>query len=152
MKFLAILFAALFITGCATQAKIETKRYDADVSIVKFNFDKSDLAGAFVVIKEAKHTLDDFIHKNDHMYGRHGYQVGVVGHTDFKADEHYNDHLGMKRAEAVAHYLKDKGVHIFLVQSAGETDDVVTEPYRAENFPGVEYRETNRGVTLITLH
>jgi len=152
MKLLTISLVALFITGCATQAKIETKRYDAEVSIVKFGFNKDQLADTFTVVKEAKTTLDEFINKNDDMYGRHGYEVGVVGHTDFKADEQYNDNLAMRRAQAVAHYIKDKGVHIFLVQSAGETDDVVTKPYRAENFPGVGYRETNRAVTLITLH
>ncbi len=152
MKILLVLLMAMFvITGCA-QKQIKTMRYDADVSIVKFNFDKSELKDAFVVLLKAELTLDEFIHKNDHMYGRDNYKVGVVGRTDFKADEHYNEHLGMKRAKAVAHYLTDQGVNVFLVQSAGETDDVVTAPYRAENFPGVEFRETNRSVTLITLH
>lgn len=153
MKILAILLAATFLmVGCATQQKAHSPRYDADVSIVKFNFDKSGLADALVVVHTAKDTLDEFIHKTDHKYGAGHYKIGVVGRTDYVADEHYNDHLGMYRAKAVAAYLESKGVSVFLIQSAGETDDVVTEPYVAENFPGVGTRETNRSVTLITVH
>jgi outer membrane protein OmpA-like peptidoglycan-associated protein len=52
-------------------------------------------------------------------------KVTVVGHTDAVGTEAYNMGLGMRRAEAVAQYLRNKGVNVVNVISKGETELIV---------------------------
>jgi len=53
-----------------------------------------------------------------------GKDLRIIGRTDPRGSETYNQELGMSRAESVASYLKDKGVSTARVDviSKGETD------------------------------
>jgi len=137
-----------FLFGCATTNTVSQNtnvRHDAKVSIVKFAFDSSKLNA------NSKTTLNNVVAANNEKYGK-DYVMAVVGRTDYVASNEYNNDLGMRRAEHVSAYLKEKGVTVTFVQSMGESDPVVIEPYIAQNFDNIAVRETNRSVTLITLH
>lgn len=139
---------AMFLFGCASTKTVPEStnaRHDANVSMVKFAFDSSALDVG------SKSTLDSVVASNNEKYGT-DYIMAVVGRTDYVASNEYNTDLGLRRAETVAAYLKEKNVTVTFVQSMGESDPVVIEPYVAQNFDNIAVRETNRSVTLITLH
>lgn len=148
-KTISTILISVFLFGCAVNKEATdreaTVRHDADVSIVKFAFDSSALTPT------TKNTLDIFIETNNKLYPD-GYVIGVVGRTDYVATDSYNIDLGLRRAKAVKAYLKEKGVVVTFVQSMGESDPVVIKPYIAQNFDNIAVRETNRSVTLITIH
>jgi len=139
---------AVFLFGCASTKTVPENiniHHDANVSMVKFAFDSS------VLDATDKSTLDAIVTANNEKYGD-DYTMAVVGRTDYIASDEYNSDLGMRRAKAVAEYLKSKNVTVAFVQSMGESDPVVIEPYVAQNFDNIAVRETNRSVTLITMH
>ena len=53
-----------------------------------------------------------------------GKELELVGHTDPRGSDAYNEELGMSRAESVAAYLRDQGVAAskIEIQSEGEDD------------------------------
>ncbi len=63
----------------------------------------------------------------------------IDGYTDNTGDEQYNIKLSKRRADAVADYLKSKGVHMgdrFMTQGLGEGHPIAdnsTEEGRAQN-------------------
>lgn len=75
-----------------------------------------------------------------------GSALTITGHTDSRGSDSYNNRLGMKRAEAVAGYLYEKGADTarIITLSRGET-----EP--ADNSAGDEARAMNRR-TVITIN
>ncbi|MEL4454790.1 OmpA family protein [Lutimonas vermicola] len=85
-----------------------------DKSGVNFAFDSADLTA------EAKKNLDAvaevFIEFPDT-------ELMIEGHTDSTGDDNYNMKLSKRRADAVASYLKAKGVSAnrFMVKAFGET-------------------------------
>ena len=85
-----------------------------DKSGVNFAFDSADLTA------EAKKNLDAvaevFIEFPDT-------ELMIEGHTDSTGDDNYNMKLSKRRADAVANYLKSKGVtsNRFKVEAFGET-------------------------------
>lgn len=145
MKVIYILLAIVTLSACTYTVKKSTIRYDAEVSDVKFDFAK------FNIDAEDKKILDAYIAQQNEKYNG-DYKVAVVGRTDYVNTTDFNIDLGFKRAAATARYLESKGVRIEFVQSAGETDDVVIDPYIAQNFKSIGVRETNRSITLITIH
>jgi len=72
----------------------------------------------------------------DDIKRRAAYQVEIVGHTDRKAGDDFNDALSLRRAAAVRDWLASKGVPVAatVVVGRGErdpvvaTDDGVAEP------------------------
>ena len=63
-----------------------------------FDFDKS-------IIREADAaSLDAFIRDIQGLSGR----ITIVGHTDFKGSDEYNEKLSMRRAESVEAYLQQQ--------------------------------------------
>jgi OOP family OmpA-OmpF porin len=81
---------------------------------VHFDFDKSN------VDNEASTTLIEFTRKL--LMDSPSVKVTVIGHTDAVGTEAYNMGLGMRRAQAVAQYLRNKGVNVVNVISKGETE------------------------------
>ncbi|MCB1765445.1 MAG: OmpA family protein [Candidatus Competibacteraceae bacterium] len=73
----------------------------------------------------------------------------IVGHTDSKGTEEYNQRLGQRRADSVASYLVSRGVPASLIstQSRGELDPVApnTLPNGRDNPQG---RALNRRVVI----
>lgn len=84
---------------------------------VHFDFDKSNLDN------EATTTLIAFTRKL--LMDSPSVKVTVTGHTDAVGTEQYNVGLGMRRAQAVAEYLRNKGVNVVKVISKGETELLV---------------------------
>lgn len=88
-----------------------------------FAFDSAQLEGG------DRGTLDQVADcmTNGALRGR---SIEVVGHTDPRGSEQYNDKLGESRAQAVAGYLSSKGVSgpKISTQSRGEADARGTEP------------------------
>jgi outer membrane protein OmpA-like peptidoglycan-associated protein len=82
--------------------------------VVHFDFDKSNIDN------EASTTLITFTKKL--LMDSPSVKVTVVGHTDAVGTEAYNMGLGMRRAQAVAQYLRNKGVNVVEVISKGETE------------------------------
>lgn len=133
------------LASCSMSQTKQTIRYDAEVSDIKFDYAK------FNIDAEDKKILNAYIAQKNKKYNG-DYTVAVVGRTDYVNSDEFNINLGFKRAAATAEYLESKGIKIAFIQSAGETDDVVIEPYVAQNFKNIAVRETNRSITLITIH
>ncbi|MGC4054558.1 MAG: OmpA family protein [Paludibaculum sp.] len=61
---------------------------------------------------------------------RHSTEITVTGHTDTTADPQYNYQLGLRRAQAVARILTERGVAAsdVFVSSHGQADLLVKTP------------------------
>ncbi len=96
---------------------------------ITFDFDRYDLKSEFrPVLDNLANTLNE--------YGQT--RIEVVGHTDSKGTDSYNQTLSQNRANAVAGYLGSRGVASsrMIVSGAGETRPVAsndTESGRAQN-------------------
>lgn len=145
MKVLYTLLAVILLSACTSTQTKSTERADAEVSGIKFSL------GKYNIDSEDKKILDAYIVKNNKKYSE-TYKVGIVGRTDYVNTTDFNVDLGYKRAAATAKYLEEKGVEVAYILSAGETDNVVTDLYVAQNFKNIAARETNRSITLITIH
>lgn len=75
--------------------------------------------------------------------------ITVIGHTDSKGTEEYNEDLGLRRATAVAAVLKILGFGGDLaVASGGETSPLVSNTFE-DGSDNPEGRQTNRRVELL---
>ncbi|MEO1715001.1 MAG: OmpA family protein, partial [Bacteroidota bacterium] len=75
------------------------------------------------------------------------YRMRIIGHTDSIASQAYNEDLGMRRAESVAIFFRDRGVSAeIMTQSMGETDPVAPNTVNGEDNP--DGRHKNRRVNL----
>lgn len=114
--------------GCAPVDKVVRANLD---DAVLFDFDKSDLKAG------AKTVLDGLAQK---IVSEDSYVtiVYVTGHTDSVGSDAYNVGLSKRRADAVANYLKSKGVSASKVSvvAKGESEPVAdnkTATGRAKN-------------------
>lgn len=109
-----------------------TVLFDFDGDIVRPE-GLEDLAGVFDLLNEAGVT-----------------QLEVVGHTDAKGTEEYNEGLGLRRAAAVALVLTGLGFDNIEVGTAGELEPVApnTLPDGSDNPEG---RQENRRVEIEVL-
>jgi OmpA-OmpF porin, OOP family len=101
-----------------------------DAVMIFFDYDKHDLKPEQIV------KADRFIQQvkeNPHV------RIEVLGHTDDRGTEQYNDKLSERRASAVEDYLLSKGVprdQLAIVKGFGKTAPLVfgtTEEARAKN-------------------
>ena len=96
---------------------------------ITFDFDRYDLKGEFrPVLDNLANTLNQYDQT----------RIEVVGHTDSKGTDAYNQTLSQNRANSVAGYLGSRGVASsrMIVSGAGETRPVAsndTESGRAQN-------------------
>jgi len=75
--------------------------------------------------------------------------IKIIGHTDSKGTEEYNEDLGLRRATAVAAVLKLLGYGGKLaVASGGETSPLVSNTF-ADGSDNPKGRQTNRRVELL---
>ena len=102
--------------------------------LVHFDFDKSLLKSVDTA------AVLDAIAVIQNQYGRHGVirdvEVSVIGHTDHIGSDGYNLRLGMRRAAALAAFLRERGVPVYSIASGGEHEPVAsndTAEGRAEN-------------------
>lgn len=104
-------------------------------SEVSFDFNSSSVKPAFY------RTLDKV---SDIVARYNRTSIRVVGHTDSVGSSQYNQHLSLDRANAVAWYLEDRGVHPDRVSAEGRGE---SQPRASnENEAG---RQLNRRVELL---
>ena len=72
---------------------------------VNFAYNKSDLT------PQATMTLDNFIRQ---ISNPAFVKLEIVGHTDSRGSDDYNQGLSERRAMSVAEYFRDKGRHVLL--------------------------------------
>ncbi len=96
---------------------------------ITFDFDRYDLKPEFrPVLDNLASTLNEYYQT----------RIEIVGHTDSKGSDAYNQTLSQNRANSVANYLGGRGVasNRMIVSGAGETRPVAsndTEAGRAQN-------------------
>lgn len=100
-----------------------------DERTLLFDFDKSVVKEQYIPI--LKNVIDYMIENN--------YDVTIVGHTDSKGSESYNEKLAMRRATSVKEKLLELGLspdRIVGLEGRGELETVAsneTEEGRAQN-------------------
>ena len=100
-----------------------------DSRSLNFDFDKSVVKEQYIPI--LKNVIDYMIENN--------YDVTIVGHTDSKGSESYNEKLAMRRATSVKEKLLELGLspdRIVGLEARGELEPVAsneTEEGRAQN-------------------
>lgn len=77
-------------------------------------------------------------------------ELEVVGHTDAKGTEAYNEDLGLRRAAAVALVLNSLGFENIEVDSAGELEPVAPNSFE-DGSDNPEGRQANRRVEIEVL-
>lgn len=102
---------------------------------VLFDTDKSALKPRFQALLEETAAL---------ILSHHPQQVRVVGHTDSRASEPYNQRLSERRAQAVAGFLARHGISPAIVHVLGKGE---LQP-RASN-DSVSGRQSNRRVEIL---
>ena len=91
-----------------------------DVEIFTLYFDSRD----FVNVDKKLNEIVEFIKNNEDSY------IQIIGHTDSKGAQTYNEELAKKRAEIVALKIKESGakyLHI-QVESYGENNLALKTP------------------------
>lgn len=135
---LFLLLAVLFIAACSnTQEKPAGLSVDDLGKFVYFDYDSSEIK------QEAYSVLDtnaEYIIQQ--IAADSSYSVVIQGHCDERGTIEYNFALGNRRAEAVARYLRVKGVPTdnLRLESLGEQEPVNTasnEAAWAQNRRGV---------------
>ncbi|WMN97849.1 OmpA family protein [Vibrio parahaemolyticus] len=145
-----IMLGAL-LAGCATETYVsqENREKFADVNVSKFFISECLAPQREIHIAVAEHfdfdkfkireadatSLDVFIRDIQGLSGR----ITIVGHTDYKGSNEYNDALSLRRAQSVAAYLKqqlDPTFYDWEIKHFGETQPLTldtSEQARAEN-------------------
>lgn len=73
----------------------------------------------------------------------------IIGHTDSKGNDAYNQRLGLKRAQSVKAYLEEHGVEVVIkTQSKGEKSPLVDDK-NADGSYNIEAMAKNRRVNII---
>jgi OOP family OmpA-OmpF porin len=105
-----------------------------------FDFNKATLK------PEGKEKLDDLFLK---LFGMQLEVIVAVGHTDTIGSDAYNQKLSVKRAEAVKHYLVEKGVeeNRIYTEGKGESSPVVAD-CKGNRAAQIKCQQPNRRVEL----
>ncbi len=115
-------------------------RFDLPADIL-FDFDEADLRpDAAPALEKAARLIG--------AYARA--PLGVVGHTDAKGDDPYNDRLSLRRAQTVAAWLKDKTGRDAAVKGMGERQPVAANT-RPDGSDDAQGRQRNRRVEISLL-
>lgn len=112
----------------------------AVASDVLFEFDSAELSG------KAQDTLAEVVKKLNQTPGQ---IINVVGHTDSRGADAYNQKLSLNRAKRVAKYLTQNGIKASRVkaQGRGETEPVAPNEIKGADNP--DGRAQNRRVEFI---
>ncbi|HAS6491981.1 TPA: OmpA family protein [Vibrio parahaemolyticus] len=151
IRLLSGIMIGALLTGCATETYVsqENREKFADVNVSKFLISECLAPQREIHIAVAEHfdfdkfnireadatSLDAFIRDIQGLSGR----ITIVGHTDYKGSNEYNDALSLRRAQSVAAYLKqqlDPTFYDWEIKHFGETQPLTldtSEQARAEN-------------------
>ncbi|EGQ9304874.1 OmpA family protein [Vibrio parahaemolyticus] len=151
IRLLSGIMIGALLAGCATETYVsqENREKFADVNVSKFLISECLAPQREIHIAVAEHfdfdkfkireadatSLDAFIRDIQGLSGR----ITIVGHTDYKGSNEYNDALSLRRAQSVATYLKqqlDPTFYDWEIKHFGETQPLTldtSEQARAEN-------------------
>lgn len=151
IRLLSGIMIGALLAGCATETYVsqENREKFADVNVSKFLISECLAPQREIHIAVAEHfdfdkfkireadatSLDAFIRDIQGLSGR----ITIVGHTDDKGSNEYNDALSLRRAQSVAAYLKqqlDPTFYDWEIKHFGETQPLTldtAEQARAEN-------------------
>ncbi|MBM4844040.1 OmpA family protein [Vibrio parahaemolyticus] len=151
IRLLSGIMIGALLAGCATETYVsqENREKFADVNVSKFLISECLAPQREIHIAVAEHfafdkfkireadatSLDAFIRDIQGLSGR----ITIVGHTDYKGSNEYNDALSLRRAQSVAAYLKqqlDPTFYDWEIKHFGETQPLTldtSEQARAEN-------------------
>ncbi len=151
IRLLSGIMIGALLAGCATETYVsqENREKFADVNVSKFLISECLAPQREIHIAVAEHfafdkfkireadatSLDAFVRDIQGLSGR----ITIVGHTDYKGSNEYNDALSLRRAQSVAAYLKqqlDPTFYDWEIKHFGETQPLTldtSEQARAEN-------------------
>ncbi|EGQ8943354.1 OmpA family protein [Vibrio parahaemolyticus] len=151
IRLLSSIMIGALLAGCATETYVsqENREKFSDVNVSKFLISECLAPQREIHIAVAEHfdfdkfnireadatSLDAFIRDIQGLSGR----ITIVGHTDYKGSNEYNDALSLRRAQSVATYLKqqlDPTFYDWEIKHFGETQPLTldtSEQARAEN-------------------
>ncbi|HCG8160112.1 cell envelope biogenesis protein OmpA [Vibrio parahaemolyticus] len=151
IRLLSGIMIGALLAGCATETYVsqENREKFADVNVSKFLISECLAPQREIHIAVAEHfafdkfkireadatSLDVFIRDIQGLSGR----ITIVGHTDYKGSNEYNDALSLRRAQSVAAYLKqqlDPTFYDWEIKHFGETQPLTldtSDQARAEN-------------------
>ncbi|EGQ7778736.1 TPA: OmpA family protein [Vibrio parahaemolyticus] len=151
IRLLSGIMIGALLTGCATETYVsqENREKFSDVNFSKFLISECLAPQREIHIAVAEHfdfdkfnireadatSLDAFIRDIQGLSGR----ITIVGHTDYKGSNEYNDALSLRRAQSVAAYLKqqlDPTFYDWEIKHFGETQPLTldtSDQARAEN-------------------
>jgi outer membrane protein OmpA-like peptidoglycan-associated protein len=106
---------------------------------VNFDYDKSNIKSEFVpILDEAAQTLKDNPEIN----------VRIVGHTDSRGSDEYNQQLSERRAQAVKQYLVSEGIAASRLSTEGRGEQDPIAPNTEDGKDNPEGRAMNRRAEL----
>lgn len=106
---------------------------------ILFDFDKADLRpDAFPALEKAAKLLASYPRA----------PLAVYGHTDAKGEDAYNDPLSLRRAEAVAAWLREKSGRSAEVSGFGEKKPVAANS-KPDGSDDPDGRQKNRRVEIV---
>lgn len=127
IRLLSGIMIGALLAGCATETYVsqENREKFADVNVSKFLISECLAPQREIHIAVAEHfdfdkfkireadatSLDAFIRDIQGLSGR----ITIVGHTDYKGSNEYNDALSLRRAQSVAAYLKQQLDPTFMI-------------------------------------
>ncbi|EKA7359882.1 OmpA family protein [Vibrio parahaemolyticus] len=151
IRLLSGIMIGALLAGCATETYVsqENREKFSDVNVSKFLISECLAPQREIHIAVAEHfdfdkfnireadaaSLDSFIRDIQGLSGR----ITIVGHTDYKGSNEYNDALSLRRAQSVAAYLKqqlDPTFYDWEIKHFGETQPLTldtSDQARAEN-------------------
>ncbi|EME0894487.1 OmpA family protein [Vibrio parahaemolyticus] len=151
IRLLSGIMIGALLAGCATETYVsqENREKFSDVNVSKFLISECLAPQREIHIAVAEHfdfdkfnireadatSLDAFIRDIQGLSGR----ITIVGHTDYKGSNEYNDELSLRRAQSVAAYLKqqlDPTFYYWEIKHFGETQPLTldtSDQARAEN-------------------
>jgi len=111
---------------------------------ILFDFDSSEL------LPEADEAIDQLVKVIETTDDEE--EIAIVGHTDGKGEEKYNQKLSEKRAQSVRDALADEGVKKDRMTAEGKGDsEPVAENTNSDGSDNPEGRQKNRRVE-VTVH
>ena len=151
LRLLGGVVGTLLVAGCATDTYVSQENRDkfTDLDVSKFLISECLAPEREIHIAVAEHfafdkynirdvdatSLNAFVHEIEGLSGR----ITIVGHTDYKGSQEYNEALSLRRAQSVESFLKEKldpDHYDWEVKYFGETQPLAlgkTDEDRAEN-------------------
>lgn len=129
-------------TAMLAQIKLSVKDITYDSKGAKFDYNSGEFepSGTFGVYVD---SLQQYFKRNPNDY------LLIIGHTDSKGGESYNQKLGLRRAQSVKRYLAARQITIPIqTQSKGENDPLVQD-HDAEGRYDTDAMAKNRRVNIL---